>query len=89
MDYVARTPQQLGPILKSTRQQRGLTQGAAGANVGLKQATVSAVEADAARTSVDTLYKLLSALGLELVLRDKRAAAAPERARKPARKREW
>lgn len=85
MDYLARTPQQLGPALKGCRQQRSLTQGAAGAKVGLKQATVSAVEADASRTSVATLYKLLSALDLELVIRDKRAIAGTPR----SRKREW
>jgi HTH-type transcriptional regulator/antitoxin HipB len=63
VDYVARTPAQLGPILRSIRAERGLTQHTAGAKVGLKQSTVSAIEGDSARTSVDTLYKLLSALG--------------------------
>lgn len=85
MDYTARTPGQLGPILKSRRQQRNLTQAAAAAKVGLKQATVSAVETDAARTTLETLYKLLSALDLELVLRDRRGpSTAPG-----TRKREW
>lgn len=85
MDYVARTPEQLGPILKSCRAQRRLTQQTAGAKVGLKQSTVSTIEADAARTSVESLYKLLSALGLELVIRDKQA----DRAASSAKKREW
>jgi HTH-type transcriptional regulator / antitoxin HipB len=71
MDYVARTPAQLGPILRSIRNELGLTQQDAGAKVGLKQSTVSAIESDSSRTSVDSLYKLLSALGLELVVRDK------------------
>lgn len=85
MDYVARTPDQLGPILKSCRAQRGITQQAAGAKVGLKQSTVSMIEAHAARTGVESLYKLLSALGLELVIRDKQA----DRAASSAKKREW
>ena len=71
MDYVARTPAQLGPILRSLRAERGLTQQEAGTKVGLKQSTVSAIESHSGHTSVDTLYKLLSALGLELVVRDK------------------
>ena len=71
MDYTARTPVQLGPILRSIRNERGLTQRDAGAKVGLKQSTISAIESHSAHTSVDTLYKLLSALGLELVVRDK------------------
>ena len=71
MDYVARTPAQLGPILRSVRAERRLTQQNAGAKVGLKQSTVSAIESNSAHTSVESLYKLLSALGLELVVRDK------------------
>ena len=72
MDYIARTPDQLGPLLRSCRKQRRMTQKATGAMVGLKQGTISAIEADPARTSINTLYKLLSALDLELVIRDKR-----------------
>jgi HTH-type transcriptional regulator / antitoxin HipB len=68
-DYAARTHAQLGPILRSIRTERGLTQKHAGAKVGVKQSTVSAVESDSGHTSVDTLYKLLSALGLDV--RDK------------------
>lgn len=71
MDYVARTPNQLGAVLKGCRKRKGLSQTTAGALVGLKQGTVSVIEADAARSGIDTLYKLLSALGLELVVRDK------------------
>ena len=85
MDYVARTPAQLGPILRSIRIERGLTQREAGAKVGLKQSTVSAIESNAARTSVDTLYKLLSALELELFVRDKPSDRGPA----GNRKQEW
>ena len=70
MEYVARTPQQLGQILKACRSKRGLTQGIAGAKVGLRQAQISAIETHGAEITVDTLYRLLSALGLELVLRE-------------------
>jgi len=70
MDYVARTPSQLGAVLKSCRKRKFLSQSTAGAQVGLTQRTVSVIEADAARSGIDTLYKLLSALGLELVVRD-------------------
>lgn len=83
MDAPVRTPAQLGPILKSRRAQLGMTQKDAGAKVGLKQSTVSAIESDASRSSVETLYKLLSALDLELVVRDKQPPSqAPN-------KREW
>lgn len=82
MDYSVRTPGQLGLILRSRRRQRRQTQKAAGARSGLKQATVSAAEAAAGRTSVETLFKLLSALDLELVLREKGAPSG-------ASEREW
>lgn len=85
MDYVARTPQQLGAILRNCRELRELTQQVAGSKVGLKQSTISVLEADAARPSVQTLYRLLSALGLELVIRDPQAS----RQASPASKREW
>ncbi len=86
MEYVARTPEQLGQLLKSCRIERKLTQQAAGTKVGLKQGTISVVESDAARTSVETLYKLLSALQLELVLRDRNGEAARASKKK---QREW
>lgn len=85
MDYIARTPEQLGQILKSCRAEQKLSQQAAGAKVGLKQSTISVVESDAARTSVETLYKLLSALQLELVLRDRGSSVALAAEPKP----EW
>jgi HTH-type transcriptional regulator/antitoxin HipB len=81
MEYIARTPEQLGQVLKSCRQVRGLTQSAVGAKVGIKQSRISEIEAHGASATVETLYKILSSLGLTLVLRDQ---AAPT-----TRKREW
>jgi HTH-type transcriptional regulator / antitoxin HipB len=68
--YVARTPQQLGQILKACRKKRQLTQDMVGAKVGVRQSQISSIETHGADITVDTLYRLLSALGLELVLRD-------------------
>ncbi|HZP66985.1 MAG TPA: helix-turn-helix domain-containing protein [Rudaea sp.] len=82
MDYTARTPEQLGTILKSCRTLRRMSQEAAGSRVGIKQTTVSAIETSAASTRVETLYKLLSALELELVIRDKRTACLGSRDKK-------
>ena len=70
MEYVARTAHQLGQVLKSRRKQLGLTQREVAAKVGLLQAQVSVIESHDAKATVTTLYKALSALGLELVLRD-------------------
>jgi HTH-type transcriptional regulator/antitoxin HipB len=76
MDFVARTPKQLGAVLKSCRSQRRLTQREAGARVGLKQGTVSHIETDATHARIESLYRLMSSLGLELVLREKKPGLA-------------
>lgn len=70
MEYVALTPQQLGQVLKSCRKTRRLSQSAVGSKVGVKQSQISVIEAHGAKATVETLYKVLSALGLELVVRD-------------------
>ena len=75
MDYPALTPEQLGQILKRSRQQQGLTQQQTGSKVGIRQSVLSRMEADMSRCSVGGLYKLLSALQLELVLRETSAPA--------------
>jgi HTH-type transcriptional regulator / antitoxin HipB len=80
MDYAARTPAQLGQILRNCRKRRDLSQAEAGSKVGLKQGTVSVIESGSAGVSVESLYKILSALGLELIVRDsteKPTRAAP------------
>lgn len=86
MEIVARTPAQLGAALKSARLRRGLTQTEAASNVGLRQKTVSSMENIGSRTSVDTLYKMLSALDLELVIRERKRGDTSERNQSP---REW
>jgi len=71
MEYTIHTPQQLALALRSQRKARRLTQKTAGAAVGLLPKTVSALESSPERSSVESLFKLLSALELELVLRPK------------------
>lgn len=67
----APTPEQLASVLRGQRQASKLTQKQAAALVGLLPKTISALESDPERGSVGSLYKLLSALGLELVLQPK------------------
>lgn len=71
MEYTVHTLQQLGQALHSQRNSKRLTQKVAGAPVGLLPKTVSALESSPGRSSVESLFKLLSALELELVLRPK------------------
>ncbi|MGQ0524161.1 MAG: helix-turn-helix domain-containing protein [Betaproteobacteria bacterium] len=81
MEYLARTPRQLREILRGHRRQKRLSQTDAGSRVGLLPKTISLLESEPERSSLESLFKLLSALGLELVLREK--------AIKAVRKGEW
>lgn len=83
MDYPIRTPEQLGQVLKGLRKDRGMTQAAVAARMGTLQGKVSALEAQPGKTSVERLFRMLSVLGIELVLRERVAAAAGRERRKP------
>ena len=81
MNYPAKTPTQLGQLLKAFRLERRMTQAEVAARMGLDQAKISALEANPARTSVERIFRLLSVLGVDVVLSD-REAAAPRARRK-------
>ena len=65
------SPLSLGRTVRDVRRARGLTQGEAANLAGLAQPTVSKVERGASTASLDTILRLLGALQLELVLRDR------------------
>jgi HTH-type transcriptional regulator/antitoxin HipB len=68
-DYSIKTPQQLGSVIEGYRREQGLTQKDAGAKVGLAQSVVSLLEKSPQRAGLARIFKLLSALDLELVVR--------------------
>ncbi len=68
MKYSINTAKQLGSALRARRKIMGLTQSAAGENVGLIPKTVSALENHTEKTTVESLFKLLSALNLNIQL---------------------
>ena len=74
MDYLIKTPDQLGAVLKGFRRDRNLTQAQVGGQVGLPQNAISEVESDSGRTSVSRIFKLLAALDLDLVIRPRQRA---------------
>ncbi|MEI8030952.1 MAG: helix-turn-helix transcriptional regulator [Comamonadaceae bacterium] len=74
-DYPIRTEQQVSLLLKSFRQARGMTQADLARALGVTQQTASDLERNAVAASVSRLLRMLSALGVELVLRDKQAAS--------------
>ena len=62
------SPDMLAHSLKSARRQLPLTQQQTAAQVGIKQATISAFENHPEKSRIETLFKLLAVLDLELHL---------------------
>ena len=71
MEQTVRIASQLGQALWGARKLSSLTQKAVGARVGLLPKTISALERTPERASIESLLRILSALGLEMVLRPK------------------
>ena len=65
MTDLARTPKQIGNIVRRTRRKIGLSQAQLGEMAGLRQATISLVESGDAGTKLNTLLSILAALDLE------------------------
>lgn len=73
MEYPILTAKQLAQTLKGWRKTRRLTQAEAATGVGLLPKTISALESNPDASSLASLFKLLSALDLELVIRPRPA----------------
>lgn len=68
MPFVITNPQQLGPTLKGLRKQKGLTQVEMAKLSGLGQKTISLLETEPWRCSVDSLLRYLAAVGVAMSL---------------------
>ncbi len=68
------SPESLGFALREERKKKGLNQTELGRPVGIDQTTVSKVEQGKPGTRLDTLFRLLSVLDLELVLQPRGAS---------------
>lgn len=66
-----RTPMQLARLLNGQRKEQGLSQKKAAAKVGMAPKTISALENHPEGSCIESLFKLLSALDLEIVLQPK------------------
>lgn len=76
MNYTAQTPTQLGQILRGQRKSQQLTQQDAAKSVGLLPKTISKLELAPETATIESLFKLMSALQLELVVRTKSTEAS-------------
>lgn len=77
MDSLVLTNRQLAMALKARRKSLGLTQIQAASRVGLLPKTISALEVRPERASVESLYKYLSALDMEVYLHRKEDTHTP------------
>lgn len=66
------SPYALGVILRAARKRKMLTQTQAAKMAGVGQDTISRVESGNPGTTVDTLFRLMSALELDLFLEEKK-----------------
>ncbi|MFB6259380.1 MAG: helix-turn-helix domain-containing protein [Thiohalorhabdaceae bacterium] len=62
---LARTPKQIGSVIRRARKSQGLTQAQLGGKAGLRQATISLIENGNPDTKLETILKVLGALDLE------------------------
>ncbi|MPV66571.1 helix-turn-helix transcriptional regulator [Burkholderia sp. BE17] len=72
MNFIVNTPAQLGEILSSARQTKGLTQAEAAVRIGVGQSRLSLLETTRTESlSLSQLLELTALYGLELSIRTK------------------
>ena len=74
-EQIARTPKQIGEAVRRRRRSLGLKQSDLGEKTKLRQATISDLEAGEAGTQLRTLFDVLTALNMELVVRPRTKAS--------------
>ena len=72
MDQIIYSPKSLGSALKRQRKIKKLSQTEAGDAFKLDQTTVSSIEQGALGTRLETLFRMLAALDLEMIIRPKK-----------------
>jgi len=73
MDQLICSPKSLGSAIRRQRKAKKLSQSEAGSDFKLDQTTVSSIEQGAAGTRLETLFRMLAALGLEMVIKPKKS----------------
>lgn len=71
MEQFVYSPKSLGLALQRFRKLKKLNQKDAGKAFKLKQSTISSIESGALGTRLDTLFRVLAALDLEMIIRSK------------------
>ena len=71
MEQLVNSPKTLGNAIKRQRKTKQITQKNAGILFKIEQSTVSSIEQGSEGTRLSTLFRLLAALDLEMVIRSK------------------
>ncbi|WP_305046379.1 helix-turn-helix domain-containing protein [Geoalkalibacter sp.] len=71
MDQRIISTKHLGEALRAARKNKGLTQQQAAKSVGLDQPSMSKIERGESYARIDTLFRLLAALDLEMVIQSR------------------
>lgn len=72
MEHASRNEKQLGAVIRRCRKKADLTQAQLGTIIGKRQATISELESGERGTNLETLFSILNALELEMVVRPRR-----------------
>jgi len=73
MEYRIAFIKQVSPLLKSLRNQRGLTQKQLGEKLGISQRMVATIEANPEKTRFERILQILYILDADLIIRDRSA----------------
>ncbi|MFN4281611.1 MAG: helix-turn-helix transcriptional regulator [Alphaproteobacteria bacterium] len=65
MEDIARTPKQIGNLIRRARKKRGWSQTELGAKAGLRQETISLIENGNPASKLETIFAVLAALDQE------------------------
>lgn len=72
------SPETLGKVLRSYRKELGLSQSEAGKKFNLPQKTVSRIESGVPTLQLSTVFKYMSAIGLEMHLKPRQQPSDDE-----------
>jgi HTH-type transcriptional regulator/antitoxin HipB len=78
MEQIVRTAKQVGAAIRRVRRAKSLTQSGVGSKTRMRQGTISRLETGEADTQIRTLFEVLSALDLEIVIRPRSKASAKD-----------
>ena len=78
MQHLARLPKDVGHAIREERKAKKLTQKQLANLSGVWQETISKIESGAANTKLETLFNLLSALDLEIIVSERSKASAAD-----------